>query len=73
MRKSWRWSRMPRTKSKQPAPNCSRHTAAAERLHELARQLENSLEKLAQQAEGLAREGERAAALMLNERRKPKD
>jgi chromosome segregation protein len=39
-----------------------RHTAAAERLHELARQLENSLEKLAQQAEGLAREGERAAA-----------
>jgi chromosome segregation protein len=39
-----------------------RHTAAAERLHELARQLENSLEKLTQQAEGLAREGERAAA-----------
>jgi chromosome segregation protein len=39
-----------------------RHTAAAERLHELARQLESSLEKLAQQAEGLAREGERAAA-----------
>ena len=39
-----------------------RHTAAAERLHELARQLENSLEKLVQQAEGLAREGERAAA-----------
>jgi chromosome segregation protein len=38
------------------------HTAAAERLHELARQLENSLEKLTQQAEGLAREGERAAA-----------
>ncbi len=37
------------------------HTAAAERLHELARQLESSLEKLAQQAEGLAREGERAA------------
>src|SRR2546423_1396790 len=39
-----------------------RHTAAAERLHELVRQLENSLEKLAQQAEGLSREGERAAA-----------
>ncbi|MGZ8843415.1 MAG: hypothetical protein ACXW18_07115, partial [Pyrinomonadaceae bacterium] len=39
-----------------------RHTAGAERLHELARQLESSLEKLAQQAEGLAREGERAAA-----------
>jgi len=39
-----------------------RHTAAAERLHELARQLESSLEKLTQQAEGLAREGERAAA-----------
>jgi chromosome segregation protein len=38
------------------------HTAAAERLHELARQIENSLEKLTQQAEGLAREGERAAA-----------
>ena len=37
-------------------------TAAAERLNELARQLENALEKLAQQAEGLAREGERAAA-----------
>ena len=38
------------------------HTAAAERLNELARQLENALEKLTQQAEGLAREGERAAA-----------
>lgn len=38
------------------------HTVAAERLLELARQLENSLEKLAQQAEGLAREGERATA-----------
>src|SRR3989440_2005370 len=39
-----------------------RHTAAAERLNELVRQLENSLEKLVQQAEGLSREGERAAA-----------
>ncbi|HEX7720608.1 MAG TPA: chromosome segregation protein SMC [Pyrinomonadaceae bacterium] len=38
-----------------------RHTAAAERLNELVRQLENSIEKLAQQAEGLSREGERAA------------
>jgi len=38
------------------------HTAAAERLSELARQHESSLEKLSQQAEGLAREGERAAA-----------
>ncbi len=39
-----------------------RHIAAAERLSELARQLENSLEKLSQQADGLAREGERATA-----------
>ncbi|HVS21573.1 MAG TPA: AAA family ATPase, partial [Pyrinomonadaceae bacterium] len=38
------------------------HTAAAERLSELARQLENALEKLTQQAEGLTRESERAAA-----------
>jgi chromosome segregation protein len=38
------------------------HTAAYERLSELARQLESALEKLAQQAEGLTREGERAAA-----------
>src|SRR3989440_4130137 len=38
------------------------HTAASERLNELRRQLENALEKLAQQAEGLAREGERAAS-----------
>ncbi len=38
------------------------HTAGVERLNELARQLEHGLEKLAQQAEGLAREGERAAA-----------
>src|SRR6266478_3990390 len=38
------------------------HTAASERLNELTRQLENALEKLAQQAEGFAREGERAAA-----------
>lgn len=38
------------------------HTAAVERLNELARQLEFALEKLTQQAEGLAREGERASA-----------
>src|SRR2546427_6561720 len=38
------------------------HTAAAERLNELARQLESSLEKLNQQAGGLAHEGERATA-----------
>jgi chromosome segregation protein len=38
------------------------HTLAAERLHELARQTEGSLEKVAQQAEGLAHEGERASA-----------
>jgi chromosome segregation protein len=38
------------------------HTVAAERLSELARQLEGALEKLEQQAEGLAREGERANA-----------
>jgi chromosome segregation protein len=39
-----------------------KHTAVSERLRELARQLEHSLEKLAQQADGLSREGERAAA-----------
>jgi chromosome segregation protein len=38
------------------------HTAAAERLSEIGRQLEAALEKLAAQAEGLVREGERAAA-----------
>src|ERR1051325_3861922 len=38
------------------------HTVATERLHELARQIETSLEKLTLQAEGLAREGERASA-----------
>ena len=38
------------------------HTAVAERLREIARQLEGTLERLAVQAEGLAREGERAAA-----------
>jgi chromosome segregation protein len=38
------------------------HTAAAERLSEIGRQLETVLEKLASQADGLAREGERAAA-----------
>jgi chromosome segregation protein len=37
------------------------HTAVAERLREIARQLEGTLERLAVQAEGLAREGERAA------------
>ena len=36
-------------------------TALAERLREIARQLEGTLERLFQQAEGLAREGERAA------------
>src|SRR5688572_22379083 len=36
-------------------------TAIAERVREIARQLENTLERLAQQAEGLAREGDRAA------------
>lgn len=38
------------------------HTAATERLIEIGRQLEAALDKLALQAEGLAREGERAAA-----------
>ncbi len=37
-------------------------TAIAERLREIARQLEGTLERLSQQAEGLAREGERATA-----------
>ncbi len=37
------------------------HTAVAERLREIARQLEGTLERLAVQAEGLAHEGERAA------------
>ncbi|MGB7923551.1 MAG: AAA family ATPase, partial [Pyrinomonadaceae bacterium] len=39
-----------------------KHTAVAERLMEIGRQLEAALERLALQAEGLAREGERAAA-----------
>ena len=39
-----------------------KHTVAGERLHELARQIESTLEKLVQQAEGLAREGERATS-----------
>jgi chromosome segregation protein len=39
------------------------HTAVAERLMEIGRQLEATLERLALQAEGLAREGERAAAI----------
>ncbi|MGI8733063.1 MAG: chromosome segregation protein SMC [Pyrinomonadaceae bacterium] len=38
------------------------HTAIAERLREIARQLEGTIERLGTQAEGLAREGERAAA-----------
>jgi chromosome segregation protein len=38
------------------------HTAASERLGEIGRQLENALDKIAAQAEGLAREGERAQA-----------
>jgi chromosome segregation protein len=37
-------------------------TALAERLREIARQLEGTLERLSQQAEGLAHEGERAAS-----------
>ena len=37
-------------------------TAIAERLREIARQLEATLERLSQQAEGLAREGDRAAS-----------
>ena len=39
-----------------------KHTAVAERLREIARQLEGTLERLGVQAEGLAREGERAAS-----------
>jgi len=38
------------------------HTAVAERLMEIGRQLEAALERLAAQSEGLEREGERAAA-----------
>src|SRR6185295_2777276 len=37
-------------------------TAIAERLREIARQLETTLGRLSQQAEGLAREGDRAAS-----------
>ncbi|HXM36057.1 MAG TPA: AAA family ATPase, partial [Pyrinomonadaceae bacterium] len=37
------------------------HTAVAERLREIARQLEGTIDRLAVQAEGLTREGERAA------------
>jgi chromosome segregation protein len=37
-------------------------TAIAERLREIARQLETTLERLGHQAEGLAREGDRAAS-----------
>jgi chromosome segregation protein len=37
------------------------HTAVAERLREIARQLEGTLERLAVQAQGLTHEGERAA------------
>jgi chromosome segregation protein len=37
------------------------HTAASERLSEIAHQLESAIERLAQQAEGLMHEGERAA------------
>jgi chromosome segregation protein len=39
------------------------HTAVAERLLEIGRQLEAALERLVVQAEGLAREGERAASV----------
>ncbi|MCA1632900.1 MAG: hypothetical protein LC802_04060, partial [Acidobacteria bacterium] len=39
------------------------HTGVSERLLEIGRQLEAALEKLALQAEGLEREGERAAAV----------
>jgi chromosome segregation protein len=39
------------------------HTAVAERLMEIGRQLEAALERLALQAEGLAREGERAQSV----------
>ena len=38
------------------------HTAVTERLMEIGRQLDSALERLAVQAEGLEREGERAAA-----------
>ena len=38
-----------------------KHTAVAERLREIARQLEGTLERLSVQAESLAREGERAS------------
>jgi chromosome segregation protein len=38
------------------------HTAVAERLREIARQLEDTIERLIAQSEGLAREGERAVA-----------
>ncbi|HKR00235.1 MAG TPA: AAA family ATPase, partial [Pyrinomonadaceae bacterium] len=39
------------------------HTAVAERLSEIGRQLEAALERLAVQAEGLTREGERAQSI----------
>jgi chromosome segregation protein len=41
------------------------HTAVAERLMEIGRQLDSALERVALQAEGLAHEGERARAIHL--------
>ena len=51
-----------RDRNQAPVPNSLSLTAIAERVREIARQLETTLERLAQQAEGLAREGDRAAS-----------
>ena len=61
MRPSSRSPELPRLRSSARA-ELLQHTAIAERLREIARQLEGTIERLATQAEGLAREGERAAA-----------
>ncbi|HKO98515.1 MAG TPA: chromosome segregation protein SMC [Pyrinomonadaceae bacterium] len=45
-----------------------KHTGVAERLREIARQLEGTLERLAVQAEGLGHEGERASAQFAEKR-----
>src|SRR5204863_3501987 len=50
-----------------------KHTAVAERLREIARQLEGTLERLSVQAEGLTREGERAAAQYAEHKTKADD
>ena len=73
MRRSWRSCLTSENEIETARAELLKHTAAAERLHELARQLERQSGEIGAAGGRLGPEGERPPPPMLNEMPKPKD